>query len=137
MNAPETSGASLLFRQAAVDMGHLLVQHVKVAQLELKQELHAIVRRAWILAVLAVLLVLGYGLGMAGLAVVLGGHPGTGIPLALMGAAHVVGAGVGLVLALARRPGLQLMEASTAAMARSLEALKESTAPSMERHHVP
>jgi hypothetical protein len=86
--------------------------------------------------VLATLLALGYGLAMAGLAVVFGGHPAVGIPLAIVGAAHVAIAGVGWVLALARRRGLQHMKASNNAIARSLSALKEADAPSVEGHHV-
>ena len=79
MKAAEPSGASALVREAALDLGHLLGQHVKVAQLELKIELHAMGRRACIIAVLAALLALGYGLAIAGLAVVIGGHRGMGI----------------------------------------------------------
>jgi fatty acid desaturase len=134
MKAAEPSGASALVREAALDLGHLLGQHVKVAQLELKIELHAMGRRACIIAVLAALLALGYGLAIAGLAVVIGGHRGMGIPFVLIGAAHVVGAGVGLLLALTRKPGSQLMNASTTAMTRSLEALEDATASPTEKH---
>lgn len=137
MTPTEAPGASGLLRQAALDLRDLLGQHVKVAQLEFMVELHAMVRRALRLAVLAVILALGYGLAMAGLGVVIGGNPTIGIPLALVGGAHVVVAGVGLVVALLRRRGLYLMKASTTAMTRSLAALRETNAPSMEGHHVP
>ena len=134
MKALEPPGASALVREAALDLAHLLGQHVKVAQLELKAELCSMGRRGCGIAVLAALLALGYGLVMVGLAAVIGGNAATGIPLVLIGAAHGVGGGVGLVLARLRKPGTQIMNTSKAAMARSLEALEEATAPSAEKH---
>jgi hypothetical protein len=133
MKAIESSGASALVREAALDLAHLLGQHVKVAQLELKAELRSMGRRGSIMAGLAALLALGYGMLMVGLAVVIGGHSATGIPLVLIGVAHVAGGGVGLALARLRKRGAQIMNTSTAAMARSLEALEEATAPSGEK----
>jgi len=137
MKTTATPGVLVLVRETALDLGHLLGQHVRVAQLELKAELHAMGRRACIIAVLAALLALGYALAMAGLAVLIGGYPAVGLPLVLIGLAHVAGAGVGLVLAPLRKRGSHLMNDSTTAMARSFEALEEATAPSVERRHAP
>jgi hypothetical protein len=78
MKTPTTPGVSELAREAALNLGHLLGQHVKVAQLELKAELHAMGRRACLIAVLATLIALGYGLAMVGLAVVIGGYNAVG-----------------------------------------------------------
>ncbi len=136
MKASETPGVSALIREAALDLGHLVGQHVKVAQIELKVELHAMGRRASIIAALAALVALGYGLAMAGLAAVIGGHRTVGLPLVGIGLAHVAGAGVGLVFARLRKRGSRLMNDSTTAMARSLEALEEATAPSAEKQDV-
>jgi hypothetical protein len=136
MKAIEPPGATSLVREAALDLAHLLGQHVKVAQLELKAELRSMGRRASIIAMLAALLALGYGLVMVGLAAVIGGHPATGIPLVVIGAVHAVGGGVGLVVVRLRKPGTQIMNTSTTAMARSLEALEEATAPSAEKRDV-
>jgi hypothetical protein len=133
MNTKATPGVSALVREAALDLGHLLGQHVNVAQLELKVELHAMARRARIIAVLGALLGLGYALAMAGLAVVIGGYPAVGFPLVVIGLIHVAGGGVGLVLTPLRKRGSQLMGDSTTAMARSFGALKEATAPSAEK----
>jgi hypothetical protein len=44
MRATGTPGVSALVREAALDRGHPLGQHVKVAQLELKAELRAMGR---------------------------------------------------------------------------------------------
>lgn len=126
-----TPSVSALAREAALGLGHLLGQHVKVAQLELKAELHAMAGRASMIAVFAALLALGYGLAMVGLAVVIGGHGPVGLPLVVIGLAHMVGAGVGLVLVPLRRRGSHLMDSSTAAMNSSLAALDKATAPAV------
>jgi hypothetical protein len=135
MRTTDTPGVSALVREAALDLGHLLGQHVKVAQLELKVELHAMGRRACIIAVLAALLALGYALAMAGLAAVIAGYPAVGLPLAAIGLAHLAGGGAGLLLTPLRKRGSHLMNDSATAMARSFGALEEATAPSAEKHH--
>jgi hypothetical protein len=129
MKPTSTPGVSVLAREAALGLGHLLGQHVKVAQLELTAEMHAMGRRASLIAVLVTLIALGYGLAMAGLAVVIGGHATVGLPLVVIGLTHIAGAGVGLVLAPIRKRGSHLMDNSTAAMNRSLAVLDEATAP--------
>jgi fatty acid desaturase len=129
MSDPNNPGVSALAREAALNLGHLLGQHVKVAQLELKAEMHGMGRRACLIAVLATLVALGYGLAMAGLAIVIGGHTTVGLPLVIIGLIHIAGAGVGLMLSPLRRRGSHLMDSSTAAMNSSLAALDKATAP--------
>lgn len=129
MKTASTPGLSVLARETALSLGHLLGQHVKVAQLELKAELHAMGRRACLIAVLATLVALGYGLAMVGVAFLFGGHPGVGIPLVVIGLVHIAGAGVGLLLSPLRPRGTSLMDSSTAAMNSSLVALDKATAP--------
>jgi hypothetical protein len=123
---------STAFREAALDLGHLVGQHVRVAQLELKVELHAMVWRVLISAGLAALFAVGYALAMAGLAVVIGGNLAVGIPLVAIGFVHVLGAGVGLLFAARRKRGSHLMNTRTTAMIHSVEALKEPRALSIE-----
>jgi len=137
MSSRDTPGVSALVREAALDLGRLVGQHVKLAHLEFKAELHGMGRRACIIAMLAALVALGYALVMAGLAVVIGGNFAVGIPLLAIGLIHVAGAGVGLVFAPRRKSGAQVMNTSTTAMTRSIEALQETTAPSVERRHAP
>jgi fatty acid desaturase len=133
MHPPTSPGVTALAREAALGLGHLVGQHVKVAQLELKVELHAMGRRASMIAVLLTLIALGYGLAMAGLAVVIGGHTNVGLPLVVIGLAHVAGAGVGLLFSPLRPHGSHLMDNSTAAMNSSLAALDKATAPSEDK----
>jgi fatty acid desaturase len=121
----------MLAREAALGLGHLLGQHVKVAQLELKAEMHGMGRRACLIAVLATLVALGYGLAMAGLAVVIGGYSAIGLPLVVIGLVHIAGAGVGLMFSPLRPRGAHLMDSSTAAMSTSLAALDKATSPSV------
>jgi hypothetical protein len=130
MPAPNNPGVSVLAREAALNLGHLLGQHVKVAQLELKAEMHGMGRRACLIGVLATLVALGYGMAMAGLAVVIGGHSAVGLPLVIIGLVHIAGAGAGLMLSPLRPRGSHLMDSSTAAMNSSLAALDKATASS-------
>lgn len=123
MRTVEEPGLSARVREAALDLGNLVGQHVKLAKLELNLELHAMGRRAAILAVLATLVALGYALAMAGFAFVIGGNHGVGIPLVIIGVVHVTGAGLGLVLSPLRKRGTQFMSTSVTAMTRSLETL--------------
>jgi hypothetical protein len=129
MNTSSPPGIAALAREAAMGLAHLLGQHVKVAQLELTAELHTMGRRAYLVAALATLVALGYGLAMAGLAVVIGGHAAVGYPLVIVGLAHMVGAGIGLLVAPLRRHGSHLMDNSQAAMNSSLAVLDKATAP--------
>ena len=62
-------GVTGLARETALSLGHLVGQHVKVARLEIAAEVRAMGRRATVVAVLAVLVAIGYALAMAGLAV--------------------------------------------------------------------
>jgi fatty acid desaturase len=129
MKTVSNPGVAVLAKEAALDLGRLLGQHVKVAQLELKTEMHGMGRRACLIAVLATLVALGYGLAMAGLAAVIGGHSAMGLPLVVIGLVHIAGAGVGLMFSPLRRHGAPLMDSSTAAMNSSLAALDKATAP--------
>ena len=129
MMPPATPGMAALAHEAAMGLAHLLGQHVKVAQLELTAELHAMGRRAYLVAVLATLIALGYGLAMAGLAFVIGGHATVGYPLVIMGLAHMAVAGIGLLIAPLRPRGSHLMDSSQAAMNSSLAVLDQATAP--------
>jgi hypothetical protein len=126
-----TPGIPALAREAAMGITHLLGQHVKVAQLELTAEVRAMVRRSYLVAVLATLMAVGYGLAMAGLAVVLGGRADVGAPLLSIGLAHMVAAGIGLLLAPLRPRGSHLMSKSTAALNSSLASLDQATVPAV------
>jgi uncharacterized membrane protein len=116
-------GVTGLARETALSLGHLVGQHVKVARLELAAEVRAIGRRTTVVAVLAVLIAIGYALTIAGLALAIGGGAELGVPLVVIGLAHVVGAGAGLVFGplRARPPQLHAMRNTTAAIDRALE----------------
>ena len=123
MKVSSTAGVSVMAKEAAQDLAHLVGRHVKVAELEIKAELHGILRRAGVVTVLAALGALGYGLSMAGLAMLIGGHASIGLPLAVIGLVHVAGAGVAFLFTPLRRRRGRLMESSTVAMTDSLAAV--------------
>jgi uncharacterized membrane protein len=123
MTPTATGGVTGLARESAASLGHLIGQHVKVARLEIAAEVRAMGRRASAVALLAALVAIGYALAIAGVAVVIGGGAERGIPLVVIGAAHVVGACAGLAFGplRARASHLQLMGNTTAAIDRTLE----------------
>ena len=123
MTPTSTEGVTGLARESALSLGHLIGQHVKVARLEIAAEVRTMGRRATAVAVLAVLVAIGYALAIAGVAVVIGGAVELGMPLVIIGAAHVLGAGVGLALGplRARRSALHAMRNTTAAIDHALE----------------
>lgn len=123
MTTASSQNVADLARESALSLGHLVGQHVKVARLELAAEVRAMSRRAAVAAVLAALVAIGYALAIAGLAVAFGGGTELGIPLVVVGLAHVVGAGAGLVLGplRARAARRHPMRSTTAAIDRALE----------------
>ena len=120
-----TQGMTGLARDTAASLGHLIDQHVQVARVELAAELKQIGRRARLVAVLATLVAVGYALAMAGLAVLFGGHATVGIPLVIVGLAHLAGAGAGLIYGpgRARVTQSELMENTTDAVGRTVAVL--------------
>jgi hypothetical protein len=129
MTTTPTHRVTELAREAAVSLGQLIGQHLKIARLEATAELQAVSRRARLIAVLAALIAVGYGLAMAGLAVAIGGRGAVGVPLVIVGLAHMAGGGAGLAFAPLRRRGSRLLGNTTAALSRSLAALESATAP--------
>jgi uncharacterized membrane protein YqjE len=89
-------------RDTADALAKLTLQHLRLARLEIRADLRAMGMQAGLLAVLAGLAIVGYGLTMAGLAVIIGGSLQKGMPLFLIGLAHVLAAGAGILIALAR-----------------------------------
>jgi len=61
-----------LARETADALGQLTVQHLRLARLEIKADLRTMGLQAGLIAVLVALAIVGYGLTMAGLAVILG-----------------------------------------------------------------
>jgi hypothetical protein len=76
--------------------------------------------QAGLIAVLVALAIVGYGLTMAGLAVILDGGSTGGIPLLIIGIIHVVAAGVGILIAVVRLRRMQIMNTTAAEVNQSL-----------------
>ena len=112
-----------LARDSAPSLGHLIDQHVQVARLEIAAEVRRWAGARAAVAVLVALVAIGYALAIAGVAVLIGGAADLGIPLVIIGGAHLVGAGAGLIFGplRARAAHLQLMGNTAAAIDRALE----------------
>jgi|WetSurMetagenome_2_1015567.scaffolds.fasta_scaffold897115_1 hypothetical protein len=119
----KVDGVVGLARETADALGRLTVQHLRLARLEIKADLRAMGLQAARIAVLAALVVVGYGLAMAGLAVLVDGGSKGGLGLVVIGSVHVVGAGVGTLITVARLRHLRLMNATAEEMSRSLSPL--------------
>jgi hypothetical protein len=116
-------GTMGLVRETADGLGHLVGLHVKLARCELTRELRSIARRAELAAVLAALLLIGYALAMAGVAVLIGGNRLVARPLVIVGMVHVAVAAAGLILSRRRAPPRAVLEATGIEAERTLTAL--------------
>jgi hypothetical protein len=116
----KADGVLGLARETADALGRLTVQHLQLARLEIKADLREMGLQGGLIAILVALAIVGYGLTMAGLAVILGGGLAGGIPLLLIGIAHVVAAGVGILIAMYRLRRMRLMDATASEVNRSL-----------------
>ena len=119
----KADGVVGLARETADALGRLTVQHLRLARLEIKADLRAMGLQAGLIAVLAALATVGYGLTMAGLAVMLGGALAVGTPLFIIGIVHVVGAGAGVLIAVSRLRRLRLMNTTAGEVNESLAPL--------------
>jgi hypothetical protein len=117
-----------LARETADALGRLTVQHLRLARLEIKADLRAMGLQAGLIAVLAALATVGYGLTMAGLALILDGGSTGGIPLLVIGIVHVVGGGGGILIVVARLRRMRLMNATADEVNQSLAPLGIGTA---------
>jgi len=123
-----TEGVIGLARETADALGQLTVQHLRLARLEIKADLRTMGLQAGLIAVLVALAIVGYGLTMAGLAVILDGGSTGGIPLLIIGMVHVVAAGVGILIAVVRLRRMRLMNTTAAEVNQSLAPLGLGTA---------
>jgi len=131
----KTDGVVGLARETADALGRLTVQHLRLARLEIKADLRAMGLQAGLIAVLAGLAAVGYGLAMAGLAILLDGGSQGGIPLLIIGMVHVVGAGVGILIAVLRLRRVRPMNTTADEISQSLAPLGIGTMarPSSDR----
>jgi hypothetical protein len=116
----KADGVVELARETADALGRLTVQHLRLARLEIKADLRTMGLHAGAIAVLAALAIVGYGLAMAGLAIVLDGGSKGGVPLIVIGVIHVVVAGAGILIALRRLRRLRPMDSTADEVHQSL-----------------
>jgi hypothetical protein len=124
----KADGVIGLARETADALGQLTVQHLRLARLEIKADLRTMGLQAGLIAVLVALAIVGYGLTMAGLAVILDGGSTGGIPLLIIGIVHVAAAGVGILITVVRLRRMRLMNATANEVNQSLAPLGLGTA---------
>ncbi|MBC8132746.1 MAG: phage holin family protein [Deltaproteobacteria bacterium] len=125
-NGNGVKGASVgeLIRETADGLGRLIIQHVKLAQLDLTASVRGMASRAAALVVCAVLMVVGYTLTMVGIAMILGGATASGMPLAAIGVAHIIGTGIAILILVSRLRRTATLKATTSAIGDSAKALR-------------
>ena len=124
----KADGVFGLARETADALGRLTIQHLRLARLEIKADLRVMGVQAGLMALLTAIAVVGYGLAMAGLALVLGGGTAAGFPLLIIGIAHVVAAGIGIVIAGLQFRRVRLMNTTAGELNLSLAPLGVGTA---------
>jgi hypothetical protein len=124
-----TKGVSNLAHTAATDLGHLISQHFKIAQLEIGSEVRTLSRRVFTIAVFVVLLAIGYTTALIGGALAIGGYRAPGTSLLYLGLAHLLGAGLGLIFVSLRASSSAFMSNTSTEVDRSFVALKQATFP--------
>jgi hypothetical protein len=117
----KTEGVIGLMRDTADALGRLTVEHLRLAQLEIKADLRTLARQARVFGVLAAMAVIGYGLAMAGLGLLLGGSSGTGLSLLIIGVAHLVAAAVAAAIVRVRMRRVRVMNTSVVEMSQTLD----------------
>ena len=122
-------GLVALARETTDALGRLTLQHLRLARLEMRADLRSMGLQAALIAVLAAMAIVGYALTMAGIATLLGGYAKAGAPLLIIGVAHVIAAGAGIVIALARLRRMRPMNATAEEVGRSLAPLGLSATP--------
>lgn len=118
-----------LIRETVDGLGQLLVQHLKLAQLELRADLRSMVPRLALMAICAVLMIGGYMLFAVGVAFLIAGNRALALPLLGVGLFHVVGTGLGMRFLLGRLRGTSLMKATTGEISQSATALMVAASP--------
>ncbi|MGO8968251.1 MAG: phage holin family protein [Myxococcaceae bacterium] len=118
-HTPEAPGVTDLIARLVDGLGELFAQHVALARLELGDEMQAVSRVLATLALVTPLLAVGYALLCLALALALAPWLSLAGGVALVGAANLLGGGLGLwaVRRTLQRPRL----------AETQEALREST----------
>ena len=117
-----------LAHETADALGRLTVLHLRLARLEIKSDLRAMTRQAGLIVVLIALAMIGYGLALAGLAVLLGGSRDGGFPMLVIGVAHVGAAGIGILVAVMRLRRIRPMDTTAGEVNRSLAPLEIGSA---------
>jgi uncharacterized membrane protein YqjE len=122
--ADRGDGIMRLVHRTADGVAELVAQHLKLARLELTRDLVTAARRARVIAVMALLAIVGYALTMAGVAAFLGDRHRLGVAFLSVGLAHLGVGAIGILLAVTRRaPAPLLMNATTDEVKRSLASL--------------
>lgn len=116
-----------LVRETLDGLGQLVSQHIKLARLELSADLRAMGARVAGMVAFALLMLFGYALTMAGLALLVAGNRRLAFAFGAVGLAHLLGAGAAMLILVARRGHLQMMKATTTELAQSADALLAAT----------
>lgn len=120
-------GVAALVGRMADGFSRLVTQHLQLARVELAEDAKALGLDMASIAVFVPFLLVGYAFVCGALAAVLAPWTGWAGALALVGAANLVGGGLGILRAVKRMKSRQMMDDSVSELSRSMAAL--TTAP--------
>ena len=108
-------------------MGRLVIQHIKLAQVEIVAGLRSMAARGAALAVYLVLIFVGYILAITGVCIFLGQNHALAIPFLAIGGLHIGIAATGLLVTVARLRRTSLLAATTSELNQSARVLGAAT----------
>jgi hypothetical protein len=111
----------------------LVTQHIALAKMELAQDARVVGGELGRMAAFVPFLIVGYALLCGALAVMLGTWLGLAGGLAAVGAANVIGGGLGIYHALQRLRSRSVMDGTLQEFTRSAAAISQETARGTER----
>lgn len=117
-----------LLRETAEGMGQLVIQHVRLAQLEVMTYLRATGSRAALIGGLLLLTLVGYALTMAGLALLIAANRRLAFPFIGIGMLHVAGGGIAILVSVRSLRGARPLSATSSELGQSAQVLRGAAA---------
>lgn len=119
----DDSGILALVKETASGFGQLVADHIRLARLEMTADAKLYVRDGAMLAICAVVLLMGYGLACIASGMALAMVIGVPFAFAALALLHVILGGIALAVVIGRMKRLQLMRETKQEVSRSVSAL--------------
>jgi uncharacterized membrane protein len=119
----DDSGILALVKETASGFGQLVADHIRLARLEMTADAKLYVRDGAMVAICAVVLLMGYGLACIASGMALAMAIGVPLAFAALALLHMVLGGIALAVVIGRMKRLHLMRETKQEVSRSVSAL--------------